>query len=144
MDILERLKSRARAHPQRIVLPEGEDDRVIQASAQAAAERYAKPTLLGRPEKIRAAANRLGANLEGIELHDPLISPRLETAPAEQRLRRRIRLFASLCISPRSASRRGMRMRPSVAPQIPPRRRSVRHFIRLAWMRKRELSRAFF
>jgi phosphate acetyltransferase len=91
MDILETLKSRARAHPQRIVLPEGEDDRVIQASAQAAAERFAKPTLLGRPEKIRAAANRLGANLEGIELHDPLSSPRLEAYAQIYYERRRAR-----------------------------------------------------
>jgi phosphate acetyltransferase len=91
MDILERLKSRARAHPQRIVLPEGEDDRVIQASAQAAAERCAKPTLLGRPEKIHAAANRLGANLEGIELLDPLSSPRLDTYAQIYYERRRAR-----------------------------------------------------
>jgi phosphotransacetylase len=32
MELLEKLKNRARALPQRVVLPEGEDDRVIEAA----------------------------------------------------------------------------------------------------------------
>ncbi len=76
MQILERLKSRARAVPQRIVLAEGEDDRVIQAAACAAAGKYAKPTLLGRPDLIRASAERLGARLDSVEIVDPASSTR--------------------------------------------------------------------
>lgn len=91
MDILERFKSRARAHTQRVVLPEGEDDRVIQASAQAASQDYAKPILLGRSERIRAAASRLGASLEGVVLLDPLSSPRLEAYAQIYYERRRAR-----------------------------------------------------
>ncbi|MGB0035883.1 MAG: phosphate acetyltransferase [Candidatus Acidiferrales bacterium] len=77
MHIIEKLKSRARAYPQRIVLPEGEDDRVIQAAARVTAERYAKLTLLGRADAIRNSAERLGAKLEGIEVLDPASSQRL-------------------------------------------------------------------
>jgi len=88
MQILEKLKNRARANPQRIVLSEGEDDRVIQAAARVTAERYAKLTILGRAPIIRAAAARLGVQLDGIEILDPLSSPRLN-AYAEVFLERR-------------------------------------------------------
>jgi phosphate acetyltransferase len=78
MQLIERLKARARTHPQRIVLPEGEDDRVIEAASRAAAERFAIPTLLGRADVIRKSAARLGANLDGIEMLDPASSPRVD------------------------------------------------------------------
>ena len=77
MDLLDKVKSRARTYPQRIVLPEGEDDRVLRAAAQATAERYAKITLLGRANLIRASADRAGVKLDGIEILDPLASSRL-------------------------------------------------------------------
>jgi phosphate acetyltransferase len=78
MDLLDKVKSRARAYPQRIVLPEGEDDRVLRAAVQATAERYAKITLLGRANLIRASADRAGLKLDGIEILDPLASSRLK------------------------------------------------------------------
>ena len=78
MELLETLRSRARAHPQRIVLAEGEDDRVIVGAARAVTEAYAKPTLLGRATIIRATADRLGVKLGGIEVLDPSSSPRVE------------------------------------------------------------------
>lgn len=88
VELLEKLKNRARATPQRIVLPEGEDDRVIQAASCVSAERYAKLTLLGRTNAIQAAARRLGIKLDGIEILDPLGSPRLD-AYAQVYLERR-------------------------------------------------------
>jgi phosphate acetyltransferase len=91
MHILDTLKSRALAYPQRIVLPEGEDDRVIQAAARAAAEGYAKPTLLGRADAIRASAARLGAKLDGIEILDPASSPRVDSYAQIYLERRRAR-----------------------------------------------------
>src|SRR5437879_7841861 len=78
MGVLERLKQRARAHPQRIVLPEGEDDRVIKAASRVARERYAKPTLLGRVDVIRASAERLSLKLDGVEILDVAVSPQLD------------------------------------------------------------------
>ena len=78
MQAIETLKERARAAPQRIVLPEGEDDRIITAAAVAAAERYARPTLLGREEVVRASAERLGVSLEGVEVLDFLSSTQLD------------------------------------------------------------------
>ena len=78
VELLEKLKNRARATPQRIVLPEGEDDRVIQAATRVSAEHYVKITLLGRADTIRAAAKRLGVKLDEIEILSPPASPRLD------------------------------------------------------------------
>jgi phosphate acetyltransferase len=78
MKILGKLKNRARAYPQRIVLAEGEDARVAAAAAQVSAEGYAKVTLLGRAAAIEAAAKAAGANLKDVAIVDPAASPRLD------------------------------------------------------------------
>jgi len=102
MEFLDKLKSRARAHPQRIVLPEGEDERVIQAAVRVTAEHYAKLTLLGRAPNIRASAARLGAKLEGIEILDPNASPQIDAYAQiylEQRRARGITLEEALRVA---------------------------------------------
>ncbi len=78
MQVLEILKNRARAEPQHIILPEGEDPRVIRAAARIAAERYARLTLLGNPKKIEAAAAEAGVKLDGVATLDPAASPKRE------------------------------------------------------------------
>jgi phosphate acetyltransferase len=78
VNILEKLKGRARVLRQRIVLPEGEDSRVLTAAAQIAAQGYANITLLGRENAIREAAGRSGITLDGVKLMDPAASPALE------------------------------------------------------------------
>ena len=70
MGILERIRERAAAGPQRIVLPEGEDPRTVVAAGIVARERLARVTLLGNEEKIRAAARAGGADLAGVEIID--------------------------------------------------------------------------
>ncbi len=49
MDILEKLKEQARRDPKRIVLPEGEDDRIVRGAVRAAEEGIARPIVLGSP-----------------------------------------------------------------------------------------------
>jgi phosphate acetyltransferase len=73
MELLEKLKLRARARPQRIVLPEGEDPRIIAAAAAIAREGFARPILLGRKSAIESAA--AGNSLSGVEIIDPAASP---------------------------------------------------------------------
>lgn len=70
MNILERLRERAASRPQRIVLPEGEDPRTVVAASICAREHLARITLLGREEKIRAAAQSAGADIGGVEVID--------------------------------------------------------------------------
>jgi phosphate acetyltransferase len=78
MDWIAHLKSRAKAHVQRIVLPEGEDARVLAAAARIAAEGYARPVLLGRRNVIEAEAAKSGVQLAGVDILDPAASPKLE------------------------------------------------------------------
>lgn len=78
MNVLEMLKSRARAVPQHIVLPEGEDPRVIAAAARVSAEGFAKLTLLGRTNVLQAAAAQAGVSLGGVTLLDPGASANLD------------------------------------------------------------------
>ncbi|MGB7924113.1 MAG: phosphate acetyltransferase [Pyrinomonadaceae bacterium] len=70
MSILERLRQRAAADPQRIVLPEGEDPRTVVAASICARLTLARVTLLGSDEKIRALAQREGAELGNVEIID--------------------------------------------------------------------------
>jgi phosphate acetyltransferase len=70
MNILERLRQRAAADLQHIVLPEGDDPRTVVAASICARERVARITLLGTEEKIRAAAQSAGADLGNVEVID--------------------------------------------------------------------------
>lgn len=68
------LAERARADRRRIVLPEGGDDRVLQAAATVLAEGIADLTILGDPATVRARAAELGLDLSGATIDDPATS----------------------------------------------------------------------
>src|ERR1043166_2954625 len=70
MSILQKIRERAAADLQHIILPEGEDVRTVRAAAICAADRIAKITVLGNEEKIRASASDAGVNLNGVEILD--------------------------------------------------------------------------
>src|SRR5256714_1176704 len=70
MSILEQIRRRAAADPQRIVLPEGEDPRTVAAAGICARAKLAHIILLGNEEKIRAAARATGADLGSVEVID--------------------------------------------------------------------------
>jgi phosphate acetyltransferase len=78
MTLTEKLKSRAKARPRRIVLAEGEDSRVLQAAAMISREGFAKVSLLGRAKVVEAAAADLRLPLDGIVVTDPVASPKLD------------------------------------------------------------------
>lgn len=60
-----------------IVLPEGEDERVLQAAHEAAKQKIAKIIILGEEADIKAYFAKQGWDLEGIELINPAHSPKL-------------------------------------------------------------------
>jgi len=91
MTLVERLKARARARPQRIVLPEGEDPRIVSAAATISSEGFAKITLLGRKQIIGSVAADLHLTLEGVAIEDPSASPRAEAYAQIYYERRRAR-----------------------------------------------------
>jgi phosphate acetyltransferase len=78
MDILERIRQRAAAKPQHIVLPEGNDPRTVVAAAICARNRMARITLLGDETTIRETAQREGVDLAGVEVIDHLRAPDFE------------------------------------------------------------------
>jgi phosphate acetyltransferase len=78
MTLMEKLRNRARSRPQRIVLPEGEDPRVISAAAVIGREGFAKITLLGRKQIIAAIASDARLDLGSITVVDPAASDRAE------------------------------------------------------------------
>ena len=69
--VMEKIVARARRAGKRIVLPESEDARVLQAAREITDGDYARVILLGNPDEIRAAAKGLNVAMDGIELVDP-------------------------------------------------------------------------
>jgi len=65
------IKERAKREIKRIVLPEGEEKRTLQAAPIIKNEGVACPVLLGDPAVIAANAKECGADIEGIEVIDP-------------------------------------------------------------------------
>ena len=68
--ILEKIRQRAAADLQHIILPEGEDPRTAAAAEICVRQKIAKITILGNEEKVRAAAQNVNANLNGVEILD--------------------------------------------------------------------------
>ena len=65
------LMGRARADRQRIVLPESEDDRILEAAAILLRRGVADLTLLGDENKVRARASALGLDLDEASIVSP-------------------------------------------------------------------------
>ena len=70
MDILERIRQRAAAKLQHIVLPEGNDPRTVVAAGICARNRMARITLLGDESTIRETAQQERVDLGGVEVVD--------------------------------------------------------------------------
>jgi len=68
--ILQKIRERAAADTQHIVLPEGEDVRTLQAAEMCVRDRVAKITVIGNEEKVRALAGDSSVNLNGVEILD--------------------------------------------------------------------------
>lgn len=71
MAFMDKIKAKAKASLQPVVLPEGMDDRTLRAARQITDENIAKITLLGNPENIQKQAQNLGINLNDIEIIEP-------------------------------------------------------------------------
>jgi len=69
------LIEKAKAAHKHIVLPEGEDDRVLRAADILLRRGVVTLTLLGDADSVRARAAALGLDLDGAEIVDPLSSP---------------------------------------------------------------------
>ena len=77
------LVERARADRRRIVLPEGEDDRILQAAATLLARDVADLTILGDEASIRARATELGIDIGAADITSPTDPELVERFAAE-------------------------------------------------------------
>jgi phosphate acetyltransferase len=73
-DLIERARTAA-AH---IVLPEGDDDRILQAADRLVRRRVCALTVLGSDAAIRQRASELGLDLDEVTVIDPATSPLLD------------------------------------------------------------------
>ncbi len=90
-EVIRFLTARARRSPPRVVLADGQNDKVIRAAAQIVEEGVARPVLVGKPHKIEPRAEALGVDLTGVEIVHPALEDVQRYAYAEELHRRRHR-----------------------------------------------------
>ena len=71
MSAIEMIRNKARADVKRIVLPEGDEVRTVEAASILKRDGMAEPILLGDPTVIRETSDRIGVNIGGICIEDP-------------------------------------------------------------------------
>ncbi len=81
--ILDIIREKARAKNRKVVLPEGEEPRVIDAARKIVKEKIAQVTLLGKIEKIIKIAADHGIDIDSINVVDPAASDWLEDFASE-------------------------------------------------------------
>jgi phosphate acetyltransferase len=79
MDLLDRLFDNARRRNRKIVLPEGDDARIVAAAARLKADKLARPILIGGAGAIGKIASQEKVSLDGIDIIDPRSDARLKS-----------------------------------------------------------------
>ena len=82
MDIIEHLIERARSRPRSVVLPEGEDPRILHAARRLHDGGIARPMLIGERAALEAAAASAGVPIDAIESTSPAESLALDAYAA--------------------------------------------------------------
>lgn len=79
MDLISEIVARAKANPQRIVLPEGTEERTLTAADRILAEDVANLVILGNPSEIKEAARQLNlTHIDKATIIDPENHPKKE------------------------------------------------------------------
>jgi phosphate acetyltransferase len=77
-NLMKQVWAKAQADKKRIVLPEGEEERNLQACGKIMQEGLANVILVGSEKVIRDKAASLGVSLDGVEIHDPETSDKTQ------------------------------------------------------------------
>lgn len=79
MELIEQLIARAKANKQRIVLPEGTEERTLKAANQVLTDSVADLIILGNVDEIHSLAKQWGlGNIDKATIIDPATSPKKE------------------------------------------------------------------
>ena len=76
MSMVEDIRKKAKSKVMTIVLPEGDEPRTVQAAKIIKDEGLAKPVLLGKKEAVEKTAKDTNTDISGIEIIDPVYSPK--------------------------------------------------------------------
>lgn len=74
---------KAQKNPQRVVFPEGEEEKIIRAARAVCVDNIAHPILLGNEEIIRSKMNALGMDCKNYSIVDPLHSDKFNSYAEE-------------------------------------------------------------
>lgn len=70
MEMMAKIYQKAKARPARMVFPEADDDKILQAAHEAAQAGYIQPVLVGKPAEITTVCQRLNLDVELFEIYD--------------------------------------------------------------------------
>lgn len=69
-DFMNELQIKAKAEPKRVVFPEANEEKILQAACQVRDMSIAFPLLVGEPQAVSALAGSVGVSLDGITVVD--------------------------------------------------------------------------
>lgn len=79
MSVIDSIKAKAKSQKKHILLPEGTEERTVQAAQRIVEEGIADVSLMGNEDEIRAVADKFGVDLTGVGIIDPVLSPDFDT-----------------------------------------------------------------
>jgi phosphate acetyltransferase len=83
MGIINQIKEKAKVAQKTIVLPEATDERVLKAAEGVVKEELAKVVLVGNADTLNAEAAKIGVNLDGVTIIDPISFEKLDAYVAK-------------------------------------------------------------
>lgn len=83
MSLIEQIKKKAQTNLKTVVLPESYDERMLYAAEIITKNKLAKIVLLGEAAAIKAEASTKGIDINGVEIINPITSPKLDQYVAD-------------------------------------------------------------
>jgi phosphate acetyltransferase len=93
--LMDRLRRQASLKPRRLILTEGDDERVARAADRIAREKLADVALIGDPATLKATARKAGVGLLGVTILDATAPGEIAAADAALQAARGERLSAT-------------------------------------------------
>jgi phosphate acetyltransferase len=90
VEIIARFLDRAKQKNARVVLPDGQDERVLNAARRLLDQNIAQPIVLGNAERMSEAAAKANLLLDGLSAIDPAVSPQVDAYASAYARRRNV------------------------------------------------------
>ncbi len=75
MSVIDTIKAKAKTNIKHILLPEGSEERTVQAARRIVDQKLAKVSLIGDPNEIKQVADKFNVSLEGVGIIDHVNHP---------------------------------------------------------------------